>query len=204
MGMDTAARTIILRPEALSLGLKCYYTGKPCPKGHLAGRYVKQGQCAICVKERNQRRRTDNPEYFKAWRTKNKRHAQEWKENNRERARQKDRERYARNPEKQKLNHAKWFARHTELARARARAIAARSVEKRRKWYRDNFEKIKAHRLMRRAELTAGKMHVDHIIPLSKQGRNDRRNLQLLCVSCNLKKHARDPIDHAKSLGMLL
>lgn len=46
--------------------------------------------------------------------------------------------------------------------------------------------------------------HVDHIIPLINGGTNDRRNLQILCQPCNLEKGRRDPIDHARKLGMLL
>jgi 5-methylcytosine-specific restriction endonuclease McrA len=46
--------------------------------------------------------------------------------------------------------------------------------------------------------------HVDHIVPLIEGGTNDRRNLQILCQPCNLEKGRRDPIDHARKLGMLL
>lgn len=46
--------------------------------------------------------------------------------------------------------------------------------------------------------------HVDHIVPLIKGGTNDRRNLQILCQPCNLEKGRRDPLDHARTLGLLL
>lgn len=46
--------------------------------------------------------------------------------------------------------------------------------------------------------------HVDHIVPLVEGGTNDRRNLQILCKPCNLEKGRRDPIDHARKLGILI
>lgn len=55
-----------------------------------------------------------------------------------------------------------------------------------------------------RTKLMKGNCHVDHIIALSKGGTNDRRNLQLTCEPCNLSKHAKDPIEFAQSIGMLI
>jgi 5-methylcytosine-specific restriction endonuclease McrA len=46
--------------------------------------------------------------------------------------------------------------------------------------------------------------HVDHILPLSKGGTNEPRNLQLTCGKCNLTKGARHPLDHARLIGRLL
>lgn len=46
--------------------------------------------------------------------------------------------------------------------------------------------------------------HVDHVQPLARGGRNDKKNLQLLCPSCNQTKSARDPLEFMQSLGKLL
>lgn len=54
------------------------------------------------------------------------------------------------------------------------------------------------------AKSLASGYHVDHVIPLSHGGSNDRRNLALLCQPCNNKKWAHDPIDFAQRHGMLL
>lgn len=48
------------------------------------------------------------------------------------------------------------------------------------------------------------KFHVDHISPLSRGGSNWPSNLQCLCPTCNLRKHAKDPIAWAKENGRLL
>lgn len=48
------------------------------------------------------------------------------------------------------------------------------------------------------------KFHVDHIIALAVGGSNDRRNLQILCPTCNCSKGAKDPIQFAQQNGKLL
>lgn len=46
------------------------------------------------------------------------------------------------------------------------------------------------------------KYHMDHIYPLSKGGKHEASNIQLLCPSCNVKKSAKDPIEFLKQLGL--
>lgn len=54
-----------------------------------------------------------------------------------------------------------------------------------------------------RKDVSSG-YHVDHIVPLSNGGTNDKLNLQILCSHCNLSKHAKDPLDFMRSRGFLL
>lgn len=49
-----------------------------------------------------------------------------------------------------------------------------------------------------------GKYHIDHIVPFALGGRNDRRNIQLLCPGCNMTKGAKHPIVFAQQFGLLI
>lgn len=46
--------------------------------------------------------------------------------------------------------------------------------------------------------------HVDHIMPLARDGTNWPSNLQILCPRCNMEKHATDPFVYAQKKGRLL
>lgn len=45
---------IVTRKEARDEGLKCYFTGEPCDKGHVAERLTMSSACLECVSERNE------------------------------------------------------------------------------------------------------------------------------------------------------
>lgn len=49
-----------------------------------------------------------------------------------------------------------------------------------------------------------GGYHVDHIFPLSKGGKHEPHNIQLLCPTCNVRKSAKHPIVFAQQMGKLL
>jgi len=44
----------------------------------------------------------------------------------------------------------------------------------------------------------------DHYIPIANNGSNEARNVVPSCLPCNQRKNRRDPIDFARSLGLLL
>jgi hypothetical protein len=49
----------ISREVAKGQGLKRYFTGHPCGRGHVAERFVADGRCVQCNRERNHRERRD-------------------------------------------------------------------------------------------------------------------------------------------------
>lgn len=53
---------VISRIEAKSQNLKHYFTGKPCKHGHASERYVSDGKCCDCVRNRVAQWIKDNPE----------------------------------------------------------------------------------------------------------------------------------------------
>src|SRR6516225_9479147 len=53
---------IISRAEARALGLKRFFTGKPCKHGHVAERHVSTSACVECELGRWRARRAANPE----------------------------------------------------------------------------------------------------------------------------------------------
>jgi hypothetical protein len=56
------SRNIISRDEAKALGLKHFFTGEPCWRGHIAERSVRSGRCLECSRARTARWAAANPE----------------------------------------------------------------------------------------------------------------------------------------------
>ena len=50
--LDAAIPAIISYSQAKSQGLKRYFTGKPCRRGHVVERYAAGGHCLACAQER--------------------------------------------------------------------------------------------------------------------------------------------------------
>jgi len=131
-------QTVISRKQALELGLKYYFTGKPCLHGHVIfkNRY---GQCVMCTNQSSAKWRNDHPEKARLGNAK-------WRKDNPEKARAKDVKWRKDNPEKVRSSNAKWRKNNIEKAREKSRNGTQ-------KWYKNNPEKVRELRLQRRSRL---------------------------------------------------
>lgn len=248
---------IISKKDAMKKGLKFYFTGKPCRRGHLCERYVACAKCIECNSINRKEWRAENPERTndlrREWRKKNPEKEKEshtrsnkkwWSkakvsENaKKRRARKQNPEKFReeRNrsykkirllyPERIKAQQAKWRQANPERVkeitkkatlshRERNPLYMRLKAQERRSAVRknggshtvsdiENILKLQRNKCAYCRIGLRGKFHIDHIVPVSGGGTNDRRNIQLLCEPCNLKKWRHDPIDFSRQRGMLL
>jgi 5-methylcytosine-specific restriction endonuclease McrA len=222
---------ILKRADAISLGLKQYFTGKPCPRGHVANRYVNGKGCIECSAAFRLRWAKENPD--KASLQKKRQYVKHKKEikhrraayrqANREKISERKRESYqqnrahvlesvrryaANNREALRLKNKRWRENNRDLVATIDRLKRCRRKGAIGAHTADDIRdiaKLQGNKCAYcRVSLLKKKRHVDHIIPVVRGGTNDRANIQLLCEFCNLSKHARDPIDFAQSRGLLL
>lgn len=112
---------IVSRAEALRLGLKEYFTGKPCKYGHIAPRKL-LGKCGVCSACRKT--------IATAWREENREKHNAWGRENPE-ARRASQNKYLENhPDRRKESALAWFYRNRDKVRETQR--------KRKKWRQKN------------------------------------------------------------------
>ena len=220
----------VLLPEFLPL-FGCSTEGlcveiRHCKKcGTETERYA-TGKCKLCAKASGAARRAANPDYDSAYRAANpeKRKAccAAYRAANPEKKKAGSAAYRAANPEKERARAAAWRAANPEAIRDRHAAYAAANPElcraknaNRRARKRNATGSHTAADVAILVVLQKGKCaccktsikdgyHVDHIYSLSKNGSNDKLNLQLLCPTCNTSKGAKHPVDFMQCRGFLL
>jgi hypothetical protein len=132
---------VVSRKDAQAKGLKKYFTGSPCRRGHVAERYV-TGTCCACTSERKKELYQQNKEavlaYMKvqgaAYRAANpdKRaeNAKRWKQNNAVRVLELERKRRAANPEQSRARSRAHYYKHRnrELLRQKVWRMANKGI----------------------------------------------------------------------------
>jgi len=135
---------IITRAGAKARGLRRYFTGEPCKRGHVAEKWTAGGRCVECArewrevnveKERERLRiyREANVEkvrevmhqYYAANREKCDALNRKWVQNNREKIREASRKRYEANPEEERERQRQSRKANREKCRARERKYKA-------------------------------------------------------------------------------
>lgn len=159
--------------EAKELGLKQYYTGKPCKNGHIASRYVASRLCSVCCMQKVKKFQRENREkVLPSIRASQKKYSIQ----KRDKVRAAQAAYKKRNPEKNTADASK------------RRAIRLKAIPK---WA--DLKKIEEiyKEAQRLTKETGIEHHVDHIIPLRSKlvcGLHVENNLQIITAAENLKK----------------
>lgn len=217
---------VIQRSEAKSLGLKFYFTGKACKRGHVAQRQVSDHACTQCRSEYREQHKEAHAQYFReyeaanrekvnarhrAWRARNKDRSDEikkrWADSNPEKCEAAKSRWKSNNRDKVRKASSDWRKKNPELYANyyRARRAAEKSAEG--SHTAEDIKRLEALQRMKcatcRTDLRKSGYHIDHIVALVNGGSNYPENIQLLCPPCNLRKSRKDPIQWANENGLL-
>ena len=204
----------VTRKEAIACGSVFYLTGKPCKKGHVMKRRASTGQCSGCAKELTAAWKLKNSQHIREYdRARNlstreyQRERQKvYRGNNPGKRKDEARSRRENHRDKLSAEDAKYYAANSSCIKDRMGVyhknnphVAAAASAKRRALViteglsPEDRQAISAiYKLCRLVSASTGIAHeVDHIIPLSKGGRHEPNNLQIITAALNRKKGAK-------------
>ena len=232
MDRSTTSPKLISRRDAKRLGLKRYFTGRPCKYGHVDERLVSNGNCVTCdmaacsqqYRKHREKRLAQQATYRVLNADKRLAANRAYMAANREALRLKSSKFYHENrPEvlrrRRELNQQperKLIKAQQDKAYAKAnrplRTVIGRRYRARLHSADGNHTLEQIRDLLERQKyrcIGCGKsirkgFHADHIVPLILGGSNDISNIQLLCPRCNTSKGGKDPLMWAQTEGRLL
>jgi hypothetical protein len=175
------------RKEAKALGLKTYFTGKPCKRGGIADRSL-NGDCLCdaCIEFTKQLKNN--------WDVANRDKNKSWREANPEKMAQYKKDWQEKNREKQKANLKRWKKDNPDKILADFHKRRASQINATPKWYGE-FDAFVMHEAAllsrRRSAVTNVKWHIDHMIPLQSKtasGFHCAANIQVIPEALNVRK----------------
>jgi len=175
------------RKEAKALGLKTYFTGKPCKRGGIADRRL-NGDCLCdaCIEFAKQLKNN--------WDIANRDKNKSWREANPEKMAQYKKDWQEKNREKQKANLKRWKKDNPDKILADFHKRRASQINATPKWYGE-FDAFVMHEAAllsrRRSVVTNVKWHIDHMIPLQSKtasGFHCAANIQVIPEALNVRK----------------
>lgn len=202
MAPTKTTHEIISRAQAKALGLKTYFTGNPCKRGHVALRQVSSEMCMVCSNDkakgyyrknkasaiaRRMQRYHDDPQGERA-------KMREHYNRNKDDAKAKRKHRYALNGDLLRAQSRDWAKSNPAMRKAQHIKRRARKLNATPKWFGefDELVMLEAADLCRRREASTGNpWHVDHMIPLQAReacGLHVGANIQVIPAAMNIKK----------------
>jgi hypothetical protein len=193
---------VISRLDAKNIGAKRYFTGNPCPKGHICERFVSNTDCVECiavhVKKRSARLKAETVAKREKLgigrKERQKAYYARWKAQNKDKIEAAQRRHYETNRQEIIMRARKWGAAHPAMMNAQRMKRISAQLRRTPKWA--DHEKIKE--IYREAaamrQILGIKVHVDHVIPLrgrTVSGLHVHENLQVIPAKENSLKSNR-------------
>lgn len=194
---------IITRTDAKDLGLKRYFTGSPCRRGHIAQRFIGSGRCVECNIVLCSTWKSNNREIKSAldkrYREENlaaiKSYQREWYMQNRDMVIGRVAKNVAENPAAARKYKRDWKARNPDAVVFSSGLRRARQRKAMPDWFGELDEFVwreAAELACIRRDATGIEWHLDHMIPISSKkacGLHVGRNCQVIPAYLNSWKH---------------